>query len=356
VLHKVRWTPYKIAQRIRLIEPLVYRQQSPLQPFRYQALSSPLETPPLGADVDDSGWEVIQPKTYWGVWRKDFILRSQFQVPADWNADMPVALFLPLGDSKDFSHPEALTYIDGHPYASADRHHQEILIPENFRDGKTHALALHGWAGGDSDGDQSAKLYMRECAVVQIDPETREFVATARVALEVAAELEDNDPVKGLLYNALDETFKVLDTRDPLGKPEFYDSVPAALQTLKQGIAAAGAPMNVNVIGIGHAHIDVAWLWTLGQTVRKSGRTFSNVLRLMEQFDDYKFSQSQAQLTNTPKTITPEIFEQIKQRVAEGRWETMGGTWVEPDCNAIGAESLARQFLLGRNYFRKTLW
>jgi alpha-mannosidase len=145
----------------------------------------------------------------------------------------------------------------------------------------------------------------------------------------------------------------VLDTRDPLGTSAFYDSVPAALEALKQGVAAAGDPMDVDVIGVGHAHIDVAWLWTLGQTVRKSGRTFSNVLRLMEQFPGYKFSQSQAQLYQYTEQHYPEIFEQIKQRVAEGRWEPMGGTWVEPDCNAIGAESLARQFLLGRGYFRR---
>ncbi len=173
------------------------------------------------------------------------------------------------------------------------------------------------------------------------------------MALDVAAQLDDNDPVKGRLYNALDDAFRVLDTRDPLGTAAFYESVAPAAEVLKHGIAAAGAPMDVNVIGIGHAHIDVAWLWTLGQTVRKSGRSFSNVLRLMEQFPDYKFSQSQPQLYQYTEEYYPEIFAGIKQRVAEGRWEPMGGTWVEPDCNAIGAELLARQFLLGRGYFRK---
>jgi alpha-mannosidase len=194
---------------------------------------------------------------------------------------------------------------------------------------------------------------MRECAVVQIDKATRDFVAAARVSLEVAAQLDDNDPVKGLLYNALDTAFKILDTRDPLGTDAFYDSVPWAMAALKEGIAAAGAPMDVDVIGVGHAHIDVAWLWTLGQTVRKSGRTFSNVLRLMEQFPEYKFSQSQAQLYQYTEQHYPDIFEQVKWRIQEGRWEVMGGTWVEPDCNAIGAESFVRQFLLGRTYFRK---
>jgi alpha-mannosidase len=326
-----------------------------LPPFRYKSLTSPLETPPIDAVVDDSAWEVIEPNTYWGTWMTDFIMHSQFQVPADWNADLPVALYLPLGDSGDFSHPEALAYIDGKPYASADRHHHEILLPPPCRDGQLHQLSLHGWTGlgGWAGSDPHTKLYMRECAVVEIDQSTRELLVAARMALDVAAQLDDNDPVKGRLYNALDEAFKVLDTRDPLGTPAFYESVPSALEALNCGIEGAGAPMNVDIIGVGHAHIDVAWLWTLGQTVRKSGRTFSNVLRLMEQFPDYRFSQSQAQLYQYTEQHYPEIFEQMKQRVQEGRWEPMGGTWVEPDCNATGAESLARQFLLGRSYFRK---
>lgn len=351
--HKVRWTPLKIAQRLGLIEPLVYKRKHALPAFRYKTLTNPDEAPPI--DADDSTWQVIQPKTYWGSWITDFMLRTTFEIPGDWERSIPVALYLPLGDAGDFSHPETLAYIDGQAYAAADRHHQEIRLPDTLRDGQTHRLALHGWTGlgGWENGEPDTKLFMRECAVVQIDVPTREFVAAARVALDVANHLDDNDPVKGLLYNALDAAFVALDTRDPLGTPAFYDSVPGALTVLKDGIAEAGAPMNVDIIGVGHAHIDVAWLWTLGQTRRKSGRTFSTVLRLMEQYPGYKFSQSQPQLYQYTEENYPEIFAQIKERVKEGRWETMGGTWVEPDCNAIGAESLARQFLLGRSYFRR---
>ena len=77
-----------------------------------------------------------------------------------------------------------------------------------------------------------------------------------------------------------------LDTRDPLWDGKFYASVEPALQVLREGIKKAGAPLDAIVHATGHAHIDVAWLWTLGQTRRKSERTFYNVLRLMEQFPD----------------------------------------------------------------------
>jgi len=353
VQHAERWTKQKITQRIRLIEPLIYRKAHPLPPFRYKTLDGPQVDPPIGADVDDSGWDVIEPNTYWGTWNTDFVMRTTFNVPADWDTDAPIALYLPLGDAGDFSHPEVLVYIDGEPYAAADRHHHDIYLSDKYRDGKPHELTFHGWTGrADKVVDLQTKLFMRECAVVQVDAPTREFHAVARVAHGVAEQLDDDDPIKGRLYNALDEAFVVLDTRDPLGDA-FYDSVPKALDTLKAGIAVAGTPIDVNIIGVGHAHIDVAWLWTIGEVIRKSGRTFSTVLHLMEQFPEYKFSQSQAQLYRYVEEQYPAMFEDIKKRVAEGRWEVMGGTWVEPDCNAIGAESLARQFLLGRSYFRK---
>ena len=106
-------------------------------------------------------------------------------------------------------------------------------------------------------------LFMRDCSVVQIDQPTRDFIAAARVALETATRLDDNEPAKGHILNALDAAFKILDTRDPMGE-SFYASVPAAHAALRKGIAKAGPALDVEVVGTGHAHIDVAWLWTLG--------------------------------------------------------------------------------------------
>lgn len=354
--HHIRWTPQKIASRLDLIQNLDYYRKNPIPPFRFKALPDPDTPPPIGSDIDDSDWDVIEADTYWGTWFTDFIMRTEFTVPADWDSTAPIVLYLPLGNAGDFSHPETLAYIDGQAYASADRHHHEILLPDSVKDGKPHRLELHGWTGlggWQRDPTVKTKLYMRECAVMEVHQTTRDFIAKVRIALELARILPEENPVKGRLLNALDEAFIVLDTRDPLGEDAFYDSVQPALETLQAGIEAAGSPMDVDIIGIGHAHIDVAWLWQLGHTRRKTGRTFSNVLRIMEQFPDYQFSQSQAQLYKYTEEDYPEIFESIKERVAEGRWEVMGGAWVEPDCNATGAESLARQFLLGRTYFRK---
>jgi alpha-mannosidase len=348
----MRWTVEKIGQRIALVEPLVYRKRTPLPSFRFLRLASPMEMPPTGVDVDDTTWEVIEPDRYWAGVDTNFVLRSTFEIPLDWERGFDVALFLPLGVAGTFSHPEALAYIDGTAYATCDRHHQEFRLNDGWRDGKAHTLALHGWTGNLNWEGMKHRLLMQPCEVVQIDQPTRDFLATARVALGVARTLDEHEPAKGLLLNALDDAFKVLDTREPFGA-RFYDSVLPAHQALKDGIAAAGPALDVTVSASGHAHIDVAWLWTLGQTRRKAGRTFHTVLRLMEQFPDYHFTQSQPQVYDYVRQDYPPLFEAIKGRVAEGRWELIGGMWIEADCNLSGAESLARQFLLGRRFFRE---
>jgi len=349
--HKMRFAPQKIAQRLELIEPLVYRRSLALPGLRFLRLESPLAAPPVGLDVDDSAWEVVQPGDYWGGPWIDFAMRTRFTIPADWPAEAPVALYLPLGVAGDFSHPETLAYIDGVPYSSADRHHQEVRLPDSLRDGAEHLLALHGWTGL-LEGRPLAKLLMQPCQVVQIDQPTRDFGALGQAALGIANALNENDPGRGSLYTALDEALKVLDTREPFGDG-FYDSLPAAYQVLQEGIARSGPALDVDISAIGHAHIDMAWQWTLGQTRRKAGRTFYNVIRQMEQFPEFIFAQSQPQLYDYVRQDYPDLFKAIQERASEGRWETMGGMWVEADCNLSGSESLARQFLLGRSFFRQ---
>jgi alpha-mannosidase len=352
--HTQRWTLDKIKARLDLIAPLVYVKAAELPAFRYKRLDGPLAVPPVAPDVDDSHWTKIYANDYWGAWMTDFALRTSFTLPTGWDATAPTALFLPLGEAGDFSHPEALAYVDGVAFAACDRHHQEILLRPAWLDGKAHTLALHGWTGlgGFANGDPFTKLYMRPCQIVQIHQPTRDFIALARTARETAASLDDANPARHGLLNALNDAFNVLETRDLFGAA-FYASVEPATAALKAGLAAAGAPLDVTIHATGHAHIDVAWLWTLGQTRRKSERTFYNVIRNMERFPAYHFSQSQPQVYEFVRQDQPVLFAAIKQRIAEGRWEPMGGMWVEADCNLSGAESLARQFLLGRTFFRQ---
>ncbi|MBO5790650.1 MAG: alpha-mannosidase, partial [Clostridia bacterium] len=104
---------------------------------------------------------------------------------------------------------------------------------------------------------------------------------------------------------------------------------------------------------IGHTHIDVAWLWTLAQTKEKAQRSFSTALRLMEKYPAYVFQSSQPQLYAYVKENDPALYEKIKQRVKEGRWEVEGAMWLESDTNLVSGESLVRQILFGKRFIKE---
>lgn len=128
-------------------------------------------------------------------------------------------------------------------------------------------------------------------------------------------------------------------------------NLPAAAAALKAGLAEIPYKAHAMVKFVGHSHIDTAWLWPLKESVRKCGKTFSNVLDLMERYPEFIFACSQPQLFEYTEEFYPELFEKIKQRVAEGRIELIGNAWVEMDANVPSGESLVRQLLYGRQYY-----
>ncbi len=127
----------------------------------------------------------------------------------------------------------------------------------------------------------------------------------------------------------------------------------AAKKHLAPELAKTGGTPSLKISAIGHAHIDLAWLWPIRETIRKGARTFATALYNMELYPDYVFGASQAQLYQWIKDHYPQLFERIKTRVAEGRWEIQGALWVEPDTNVPNGESLIRQILYGKHFFKR---
>ena len=132
----------------------------------------------------------------------------------------------------------------------------------------------------------------------------------------------------------------------------FFVSVERALERLKAELSDKPKRSAVTVYGIGHTHIDMAWLWRLKHTREKAQRSFSTVLHLMEEYEDYIFLQSQPQLYQFVKEDNPELYARMKEKIREDKWEPEGGMWVEADCNLIAGESLVRQFLYGIHFIQ----
>ncbi len=103
----------------------------------------------------------------------------------------------------------------------------------------------------------------------------------------------------------------------------------------------------------GNSHIDAAWLWPVTETVDVVKRTFSTALQLMNEYPNYTYTQSAAAYNEWIATKYPAINEEIKKRIKEGRWEVVGGMWVEPDLNMPDGESQVRSLLLGKRFFQQ---
>lgn len=129
------------------------------------------------------------------------------------------------------------------------------------------------------------------------------------------------------------------------------ESIAAAIGQLRYHLNMKNSDESLKLSAVGHAHIDLAWLWPIRETKRKAVRTFSTALRMMEKYPDYIFGASQPQLYEWVKAAEPGMYEEIKQRVKEGRWECQGAMWVEPDANLTGSEALVRQVVYGKKFF-----
>ena len=136
---------------------------------------------------------------------------------------------------------------------------------------------------------------------------------------------------------------------------EALQSVIAATERLDQGLAALrqSHPKIGKVLATGHAHIDYVWLWPQPETVRKIVRTFNSANGLLKSHPDFSFLQSSSLYYKHVEQEDPALFAEIKQRVAEGRWEVTGGMFIECDTNMPSAEAFIRQFLLGQRYFQQ---
>lgn len=178
--------------------------------------------------------------------------------------------------------------------------------------------------------------------------------------VEVLSSLMESLPKDSARYNSI--LYTLYNARLVM-RDYTEDEAIKARKIIKSELDKKGGDPSLSVSAIGHAHIDLAWLWPIRETIRKGGRTFSTVLELMDRYPDYIFGASQPQLYQWTKDNYPLLYDKIKERVKDGRWEVQGGMWVEPDTNVSGGEALVRQLLYGKKFFReefdqdmKVLW
>ncbi len=197
---------------------------------------------------------------------------------------------------------------------------------------------------------------LKEARIAVCHQEMRALLYDYEVLHELMTQLPEDTPRWNSLWAALDEA---------AGKMVNFTEEEAreARGALANELAKEGGDPSLTISAIGHSHIDLGWLWPIRETYRKGARTFATVMRLMERYPDYKFGASQPQLFQWMKDMYPELYAQMRARIEEGRFEVQGAMWVEADANVTGGESLVRQVLYGKRFFRdefgvdiKILW
>ncbi|NLG83049.1 MAG: alpha-mannosidase, partial [Firmicutes bacterium] len=329
------FTREKLATRLVELEKYLYRATVPL-PLVWQ--------PGRLANLRPNAWRPCPPGTRWGGRDEWAVFRAVAEVPEEWSG-RPVVARVRLAQGEG---GEALVYLNGRACQGLDRYHPEIRLAEAARPGDRWEILLEAYTLTSWPG----VFTLEEAALAVPDETAQNFYHDARVALEAVRCLPEESTAAIRLLGALDEAFRMIDWRAAPGEP-FRASLREAAAFLRETLTTVPKEDGPKVTAVGHAHLDVAWLWPLAQTRAKAARTFATVLRLMERYPEFHFAQSQPQLYAFVEEDHPSLFEEIQIRVKEGRWEPLGGMWVEADLNLPDGESLIRQFLFGRRYFRR---
>lgn len=363
---------YFIDQRIQVIcnqlKLLRIRENTPITQWQYKP---GLFFRPEEADADQTPWEPFDCATmrwyseydgsdqfegkfqgyvgdFHGIQGSHYWFRCNLTVPENFaGKSVWMKIKTQIEEWDDGKNPQFLIFVDGKVTQGADMNHREIRLLEKARGGETLTLDIQAYTG------TLHREFNFITELFQLDEEIHNLYYDIQVPLWAFPRMDKDSKVRLDIQTVLNDTINLLDMRTPYSEA-FYASIREAEAYIQKHLyEEMGGWDEVVATCIGHTHIDVAWWWTVAQTREKVARSFATVLKLMEEYPSYKFMSSQPVLYYFLKQRYPEVLDRIKERVKEGRWEPEGGMWLEADCNLTSGESLVRQFLHGKRFFKE---
>ena len=328
------------------LKKLKVKQVFPLTQWEYKEGSFIY---PEDALKDEAAWENFDCKTmHWYGKDRHYWFRTTYTVPEELEGkSIWIRISSQIDEWDDGTNPQFIVFVNGEVYQGIDMNHRECLITRSGKAGETLTIDLQAYTG------IMHEEFALRTQIEEIDAEIEKLYYDLWVPLAAFSRMEADDKNRKDIEHVLNETINLLDLRTPYSE-DFYRSVREASAYIRKALYEDMAGYeDVIATCIGHTHIDVAWWWTVAQTREKVGRSFATVLKLMDEYPNYKFMSSQPQLYAFLKERYPELYEKAKQRIKEKRWEPEGGMWVEADCNLTSGESLVRQFLFGKRFFKE---
>ncbi|KAM5376680.1 hypothetical protein ACJA88_007003 [Fusarium oxysporum] len=274
---------------------------------------------------------------------------------------------LSVWDAPDLSRPtfeEATSheFKETHTGLTGSGERIEWIIPDSFRDGEEHTIyiemACNGMFGNAPNGtttiappDPNRRFNLSKADIVAINVPARKLHLDMWEIGDAARELPENSAEQN---HALSVAMKIINTFEVNNQESILKCREIAREILGPDVDShkvyEGGKEPV-VFGIGHCHIDSCWLWPWAETKRKVVRSWMNQCDLMDRYPESNFACSQAQQYKWLKTYYPAAYKRVKQKVKEGQFHPIGGSWVEHDTNLPSGESLVRQFFYGQRFF-----
>ena len=303
---------------------------------------------PEEADLAEEDWEPFDSRLmHWYGPDRHYWFRTVFTIPEEYDGKgLWLRIRTQIEEWDDAKNPQFLVFLNGEVVQGADMNHREVLLSEAATAGETVTVDLQAYSG------TLHPEFRLMADVEEVSQPVKDLYYDIQVPLWAMDRMDQEGKTAIDILTVLNDTISLLDLRD-VHSDDFYRSVEAARAYIAKALYEdLAGDDTVIATCIGHTHIDVAWWWTVAQSREKAARSFATVLELMDEYPEYRFMSSQPVLYTFVKERYPELYEEIKRRAAEGRWEPEGGMWLEADCNMSSGESLVRQFLHGKRFFR----
>jgi alpha-mannosidase len=323
------------------------------------------------AEVRNQEFTPVETGHTWGNLYEYGWFRTRFTLPAEAQGQRIVVNLQPGGESTLF--------VNGKEFGTyradwvKEPHHflEDNFLTDNGREGEAYELYMEIYAGhyyaeaqdsGCATGPVLPGLFEdpaveghRRClgaSTYGIWDETAYQLYMDVMTLNGLLEVIDQDSLRAERIAEALETFTLLVDFEQ-DKEARTASYRVAREAIRPAMEAENGSSMPEFYCIGNAHLDLVWLWPLAETKRKTARTFAAQLRLLKEYDDYRFIQSQPACYEMCRESYPDLFEEIRQAILEGRWIAEGAMWVEPDTNMAGGEALIRQLLYGKRYYKE---
>ena len=290
----------------------------------------------------DQQWRPYQIGDEWGGENRTAFFRCEVKVPENFGGKYCVLHLKPGG--------EGLLTVNGKQLAGLDSKHEVVFLAEQMKGGEPLQIEIEQYVNEMEIPRIVHQFSVAELAVLDRDIEDAYF--DLQCAYDIVMTPQAGNEVRAFLFDELKKAISLIDFEEDGEK--FRASVMRARSYVRENIYHSERFKHHGRFNmVGHSHLDLVYQWDYSEFLRKIGRTHATTLNMMREFPDYLFCQSQMKLYEDLKSLYSEIYDRIKERVKDGRWEVIGGMYVEPDCNLISGESFVRQLQFGREFARR---